>query len=178
MFLCNQGYAFEGRIDCNGRKGIKESLNIFGGIATIVCGLRANGKISPPVYYTASDGFRYLEDEFKTQSDIDTFLRSNRGTYAIIGHSSYMVKVKINVTTKDILSIDVFMPTHDLLIDGKTPGTAYAKLSTESGLHKTKVGKEGYNALLSEVANSVKRLDLSSKGNYLYSRYLVGGNNG
>lgn len=169
MFKCNRGYVFEARMDCNGKKGIKESIDIFNGKATIICGIGVTGEILKGVYYTANDGFIPLRDSFADKDAILKFLKSNRATYAVIGQAHFMAKIVYNIKTKEA-KITVYIPVSDVRIDSKDLGVAYYRMSTEAGMHLFKVSEKAYTMLTDTIKSQLDKFNFDSKADYLVSR--------
>lgn len=172
MFRSNSGYIFESRVDCSGKKGIKESVDIFNGVAKLEVGIDNTGKITRAKYLTVESGFKPLAENFGTPELIETFRRSHRATYAVIGESSYMAKITYNMRTGKV-DAELYIVIEDVQINnGKTikPGVSCYKIDTQKGTHRFVVKEAIINSFVAGIKKQLMGMDFTSKSSYLLSR--------
>lgn len=176
----NRGYIFESRRDDFGRKGYKESYELFNGVATVLIAFDKNMKINAPIYYTREAGYKLLEEDFPTEADLETFLRSRRGTYAVVRTFDYLIRARIEVETKRVKSLEIFVPIQDFTekvnrgygkIRVRTCGIFY-KVGLTSGNGIYTVNKKSWDSRVEAFNKAIKDIDFSSKAKYLKSRYV------
>lgn len=173
MLIHSSGYVFDARIDCNGKKGIKESFTVFNNTATVVCGIDGVGKIAKAVTHIGKDGFVSLSEILDTPESIQKYMKSHKATYAIIGESAYIAKIIYNMTKKTV-TINVYIPQGDIPIygrGGKTyPGVVCHALSTAKGSRTFTVAPKLFDSIVLGIENQVLSMDWSTRDKYLLSR--------
>ena len=176
----SRGYIFESRRDDFGRKGYKESYELFNGVATVLMSFDKKMNVNAPIYYTREVGYKPLEEDFPTEADLETFLRSRRGTYAVVETFGYLIRARIEVETKRVKSLEIFIPIQDFTekvnrgygrIRVRTCGVFY-KMGLVKGNGIYTVKKENWNNHVDAFNKAIENIDFSSKAKYLKSRYV------
>lgn len=171
MITHSQGYIFDARLDSDGKKvGILESYKYFNKTVDIIFGVNQTGHITRAVYCDKHLGFKCLSDICIDDEKIDLFLKSRRGTYAVIGIATMVGVAKINIVTNEIRNLDLYTPISDTVCDGK-PVVICDKLSTVRGFHHKVISTGIYNSIRDTVVNDLMTVvDLKDKKSYLKSR--------
>lgn len=173
MIVHSSGYVFEARIDCMGKKGMKENFSFFNNTATVLCGVDGRGKITRAITHIGRDGFVSLSDILKNDSDMKSYLKSHKATYALVGESQYLAKINYKLADKDI-KVTIYIPQGDIPItvtgNKQIPGVVCKVLSAEPRLHSFTVSQKVYDSLSSGIIEQVRAMDWSNREKYLQSR--------
>lgn len=169
MFTTQQGYIFDARLDASGNIGILEGFKCFGGTVDIVFGISQVGDITKAIYCDKSEGFQLLSKIANTDESLTHFLRSKRGTYAVIGNSAMIGVAKLRQSTREIKSLELYAPVVESNCEGK-PCLICNRLSANKGFHVTLLKEGMYNSIKERVAENISRLDYSDKKSYLQGR--------
>lgn len=169
MFTHSRGYIFNARQDLHGKIGVLEGYKYFNGTIDITFGVTQTAHITSAVFYSSYDGFKPLSTIVNSDESMDLFLKSRRGTYAVIGSATMLGVAKVNHETGKVRKLTLYTPVGDDICDGK-PVIICDKLSNVKGFHHNVVSDSVYNVLESSVVNELEKLDLSSKQAFLKGR--------
>ena len=169
MFTHSQGYIFNARQDPNGKMGVLESYKYFNGYVDIIFGVTQTGHITKAVYCDRHIGFKPLSDIVTSEESLNLFLKSRRGTYAVIGSATMFGVAKVNRETGEIRKFDLYTPIGDNICDGK-PVVICDKVSNVKGFHHSIVNDNVYKILTQTIMSELSKLDFSSKGSFLKGR--------
>lgn len=169
MFTHSQGYIFNARQGNNGKIGVLENYKYFNGSVDIIFGVTQTGHVCQALFCDRHTGFKPLKDIIDSDEDMELFLKSRRGTYAVIGSSTMFGVAKVNRSTGDIKNLQLYTPIGDSICDGK-PVIICDRVSNVKGFHHSVINDNIYDILINTVVSDLSKLDFSSKGSFLKGR--------
>lgn len=169
MFKHAKGFIFEARKDATGKMGIIERYKTFDHITELIFGVTQKGKISTAVYCDKHEGFTQLKELLGndcTDEQIDKFLSSRRALYGVIGNIVFICRARIKEETGELLSIDLYIPmSENVLNDGK-PCIICNKVNTKKGIHHYIMAENLYNDYIEKVKKELFSINIGSKRDY------------
>lgn len=167
------GYHFKGNTDCNDKMGVILDINttIYDDkqITELALVVDAEGNLIVPAYKSNSLGFVPLTQDYKTKADMNTFYRSNRSLYGVVGTFVMIVHgfVTYRKDSEELIEekLSFYMPKN--ICDNKS--VVCDKVDTVKGINTFISNANILNAYKKRVLNSLNNVNMNGKLNYISS---------
>ena len=166
------GYYFKGNTDCNNKMGVILDVNFipYNQVTEILLVVDIEGNIIAPAYKDKSLGFIPLLQNYNTKEGIDTFYRSNRSLYGVVGSFVMIVHgtVGFDKDTEELIEekLSFYMPKS---ISINFDNVVCDKVDDKKGINTFVVNSSILNAYKNRVLSSLNKENMKSKLDYMSS---------
>lgn len=189
MIANNLGYIFECREDAHNAIGVMEAYKfIYKGDdmrVSLVLTVDSAGKVVVPSNINKSLGFRSLRESCETMEQVETFAKSNKPYFSVLGEFSLIVAgvIIFDKNTKALKSTDglsFYLPktvskTVKEVVDkngNQQPALICERISTDKGLNCFAVSPEIYQSYMANFLKCIDTEALEDRGRFLSSIIL------
>ena len=184
MVSSNLGYIFECRHDATDRLGLVNKYNLLineGTVnLTITCGVDSKGKIAELFRINRSlGGFECLSDFCKTEQDVQTFVKSNKSMFNVLGEFFLIADGTLTFNQSDYSLISdkkffFYAPVTEVK-DGGNPAMLSKRLSIKEGLNLFCVRESVYQSYYANFLKNITPDFFKDRKSYIQSILSIGG---
>ena len=167
------GYHFKGNKDCNDKMGvildITTTINDAKQITELALVVDAEGNLIAPAYKSKSLGFVPLLNDFTTEADMNTFYRSNRSLYGVVGSFVMIVHgfITYRKDSEELIEekLSFYIPKNIV----NEQEVVCDKVDVSKGINTMVVNANILNAYKNRVLDSLNSKNMNGKLNYISS---------